>query len=471
MAGTREAGTTGRKRATRPSTTSSPDGAPPHNVDAERAVLGSILRDNKYLSDIVKILEVDHFYVANNQAIYQAMLKMSEAGKPIDVYTLAEELQRTEKLMEVGGAPALLGLFDGVLTAANCEHYAQIIKEKGLQRSLIHAANEILRDCYDATKTTEELLGQAEHRVFDILDNRASGDAVGISVILRDVFTRISERQNREGSAHNGVPTRFDDLDEMTNGWQNSELIVLAARPSVGKTAFALNIVDYASVDCNMATLFVSLEMSRLEIAERLLCLRSQVNSHSLRKGRVNQDDMSKLIHGSGELSAAPLYIDDTPGLTMMRIAATARRLKLRADLKLVIIDYLQLIEPDDKVVSRVEQISTISRRLKTLARELKIPVISLSQLNRGVESREGHRPRMSDLRESGSIEQDADVVALLHRDDAYDPQDNPGVADLIIAKQRNGPVGDIKLSFRKELTRFENFRAEIAAFGDVQNF
>lgn len=466
-----ESGTNGRRKIAKPARPTGSDGTPPHNVDAERALLGSVLRDNRYLSDIVKIVEVDHFYVANHQLIFKSMLAMSEAGKPIDVYTLGEELQRSDALLEVGGAPALLALFDGVLTAANCEHYARIVKEKGLQRSLIHAANEILRDCFDATKSPEELLGQAEQRVFGILDSRAAGDAVGIGSILREVFDRISDRQNREGAPHNGVPTRFDDLDEMTNGWQNSELIVLAARPSVGKTAFALNMVDYAAVDCQLATLFVSLEMSRLEIAERILCMRSQVNSHLLRKGRVNQDDMAKLIHGSGSLSAAPMYIDDTPGQTMLRIAATARRLKLRCDLKFVVIDYLQLIEPDDKGVSRVEQISVISRRLKTLARELKVPVVALSQLNRGVESREGHRPRMSDLRESGSIEQDADVVALLHRDDAYDPQDNPGVADLILAKQRNGPVGDIKLTFRKELTRFENFRSELAAFGDIDSF
>jgi replicative DNA helicase len=267
-----------------------------------------------------------------------------------------------------------------------------------------------------------------------------------------------------------GVPSGFRDLDEMTNGWQPSELIILAARPAVGKTAFALNLADAAAVRHHVPTLLCSLEMSEIELAERMLCARARVNAHHLRRGRASQEELAKLVHAMGEMDKAPLFIDDTPGQTMLRIAATARRLSARHKLGLVIVDYLQLIEPEDKRVSRVEQIGAISRRLKTLARELNVPLIALSQLNRAVETREGHRPRMADLRESGSIEQDADVVALLHREDAFNPDsEKKGEAELILAKQRNGPVGDIKLTFVKELTLFRDAAGEMSVYGDAE--
>jgi replicative DNA helicase len=443
------------------------EGIPPQNLEAERAVIGAILRDNACLSDVVRMLRVDNFYSDKHQKIYKTIVEMFDSAQPVDVLTLGESLAKQSWLAEVGGADGLLEIYHETLTAANVNYYAQIVYEKAVLRNLIHTSTEILRSAYESSGSPDELLADAEKKLFKILEERGGGDCVDIKQVISRAFDRISHRQSRDGSSVAGVPSGFFDLDELTDGWQDSELIIVAARPSMGKTAFALNLVEHAVVHCQMPVLFVSLEMSELELAERLLCSFAQVNGHFLRKGRLGSEDMQKLIHAGNELSTAPLYIDDTPGQTMLRIAATARRLKLRAGLRMIIIDYLQLIEADDKSVSRQEQISTISRRLKNLARELKVPLIALSQLNRGVESREGHRPRMSDLRESGSIEQDADVVALLHRDDAYDPQDNPNTAEVILAKQRNGPVGDVKLRFEKAFTRFQNLHAEIAPFGE----
>jgi replicative DNA helicase len=439
-------------------------GVPPQNQDAERTVLGGILRNNDCLPDVVRKLRSEHFYHGNHQKIYSAIVSMYDQGKPIDAVSLAEELARRKQLKEVGGAPLLLELFNETLTAAHVMHHAEIVFEKYVMRNLIATSTELLRDAYTNTVSADELLADAEKRVFSLLQDRSGREANPIDRVLNDVLTRISARQG--GKLLGGVPSGFRDLDEMTNGWQRSELIILAARPAVGKTSFALNMVDHAAVVARVPTLMVSLEMSEMELAERMLCSRGRVNSHFVRRGRASKEDIGKLVVAHGELGEAPIFIDDTPGQTMLRIAATARRIKLRHNLGLVVIDYLQLIEADDKRASRVEQIGTISRRLKTLARELNVPVIALSQLNRAVESREGHRPRMADLRESGSIEQDADVVALLHREDAFDPEsENKGQAELILAKQRNGPVGDIKLTFIKELTRFEDHAEEIVAF------
>jgi replicative DNA helicase len=443
-------------------------GVPPQNLDAERVVLGSILRNNDCLPDVVRRLKSDHFYHPHHSRIFQTMLEMYDAAKPVDAVTLAEELAKRKLLKEVGGAPLILELFNETLTSAHVMHHAEIVFEKAVLRNIIGAGTDMLRDAYGSIASADDMLATAEKRVFALLQDRSGREAASIDRILNDVLTRISARQG--GAVLGGVPSGFRDLDELTNGWQKSELIILAARPAVGKTAFALNMADYAAVHHQVPTLFVSLEMSEMELAERMLCARGRVNSHFVRRGRASKEDIAKLVTAHGQLSAAPLFIDDAPGQTMLRIAATARRLKLRHRLGFVIIDYLQLIEPDDKRASRVEQIGQISRRLKVMARELQVPVIALSQLNRAVESREGHRPRMADLRESGSIEQDADVVVLLHREDAFDPEsDKKGQAEVILAKQRNGPVGDVKLTFIKELTRFEDFAAEMAAFGDAE--
>lgn len=445
-------------------------GVPPQNLDAERAVLGSILRDNFCLTEVARDLDADSFYSDKHQKVYQSIIEMFDGGKPIDVYTLGEHLALKGQLVEIGGAPTLVALFDETITAANVTHYARIVHEKAVLRSLIHASTEILRDAYAGTSDSEQLLAETETRIFRILEKRIGQSATEIRHVLTKAFDRISNRKKGEG-ALNGVPTPFYDLNELTDGWQNSELIILAARPSVGKTALALNLVEAAALHHKHPVLFASLEMSELELAERLLCSCARVNSHFLRKGRVDSEMSQRLIAVSNDLSEAPIFIDDTPGQTMLRIGATARRLKLRAGLKMVVVDYLQLIDPEDKSVNRNEQISVISRRLKNLARELQVPVIALSQLNRGVESREGHRPRMSDLRESGSIEQDADVVMLLHREDHYDKDKNPGVTEVIVAKNRNGPVGDVRLTFMKEYSRFESFSDVPVPYAETSEF
>jgi replicative DNA helicase len=434
-------------------------GVPPQNLDAERMVLGGILRTNECFPEVVRKLRDDHFYHPRHQKIFACMTAMYNDGRPVDTVTLVEELKKLKMLKDVGGEPTILELFNETLTAANVVHHAEIVFEKAVLRRLIGTGTDLLRDAYGNSSDADELLAEAQKRVFALLEDSSGKDSAPISRVLNDVLTRISARQG--GGALGGVPSGFYDIDEMTNGWQNSELIILAARPAVGKTSFALNLADHAAIKGGVPTLVVSLEMSQMELAERMLCSRAEVNSHHVRRGRASKEEINKLLGAHAVLAAAPIFIDDQPGQTMLRIAASARRLKLREKLGLIIVDYLQLIEPDDKRANRVEQIGAISRRLKMLARELNVPVIALSQLNRSVETREGHRPRMADLRESGSIEQDADMVVLLHREDAFDADsEKKGQAEVIIAKQRNGPVGDVTLAFRKELTRFENFRA-----------
>ncbi len=440
---------------------------PPQNLDAERATLGGVLRASDCMAELVKRLTPENFYGAAHKKIFAAMCGLYQDGEPLDALTVAEELRKRKQLVEAGGAPLLQEIAEETLTAANVHRHAEIVWEKAVLRGLVGAGTELVRDAFEGIRHADDLLAEAEKRIFSLTTERSGGDTHDLGKVLNAVFSRIDKRQ--KGEATHGVPTGFRDLDELTNGWQKSELIILAARPSVGKTAFALNLADCAAVGHGIPTLVCSLEMSEIELAERMLCSRARVNAHLLRRGRATPDDMAKLIHASGQMSSALLYIDDTPGQTMLRIAATARRLKMKRGLGLVIIDYLQLIEPEDKRVGRVEQIGAISRRLKTLARELDVPVIALSQLNRSVESREGHHPRMSDLRESGSIEQDADVVAMLHREDAFNPDtEKKGEAELILCKQRNGPVGDVKLTFIKELTRFQDYAAEIGAFSDT---
>jgi replicative DNA helicase len=437
-------------------------GLPPQNLDAERMLLGCVLRDNMVLNELVRMIKVEHFYSDRHQKIYQAMTALTELSKPIDPVTLAEQLNSLGLLVEVGGAPTLIELYQQTLSSANWRHYADVVYEKAVVRNLIHISNDILRDAYEGTSSADDLLQEAERQIMDIASSRSTSETVDIKTALDLAFKRLSDRQRRDGSWTLGVPSGFTDLDQLTNGFQDSELIILAARPSMGKTSLAMNIVEHAAVEHKCTTLFVSLEMSMLELAERLLCSRARVNLQFLRKGRLSGDDTSNMIRAGDELGSAPIFIDDTPGQTMLRIAGTARRLKRSHNLRMVVIDYLQLIEAEDRSSSRQEQISLISRRLKMLAKDLHIPVMALSQLNRSAEQREGHKPRMSDLRESGSIEQDADVVMLLHRPDMYDREEKPNEAEIIIAKQRNGPVGDLRLTFKKELTRFENFAADI---------
>jgi replicative DNA helicase len=430
----------------------------PQSLDSERSVLGSMFRSNDVIGDVVQILNVDNFYSDAHQKIYKAMIVLYEAGKPVDLVVLTEALKLANQIDDVGGYGALAELWDAAPTAANAVHYAHIVRDRSIVRSLINVGNEILRDAYDQVGPADELLHQATGKMLDVAERGVTGRVYGMDKMLEETFDRIDQRQTRGGSSISGISSGYPDLDEVTAGFQNSEMIIIAARPSVGKTAFALNLIRNIAVDEKSTVLFCSLEQSRVEIVERLLCSHARVDAQKLRKGLMNAEDMERLISASGVMRNAKIFIDDSPGQGMLRIAANARRLKLRNDLKMVVIDYLQLIEPENRRDPRQEQVAQISRRLKGLARELSIPVIALAQVNRSSEDRQDHKPRLSDLRESGSIEQDADTVILLHRPERFEPGQHEGLTEVIIGKQRNGPVGEITLTFNKNMMRFENF-------------
>jgi replicative DNA helicase len=434
---------------------------PPQSREAERSVLGSMLRDNAAIGDVVQIVRQDNFYADAHQKIFSAIISLYQDGKPVDTVMLAELLKDRKHIDDIGGYGYLGELWDAAPTAANAEYYAQIVRDKAIVRHLIHAGTEILRDAYDQGLPADELLEGAERKILDIAQLGIIGQAYTLQQALREAYDRIDVRKQRGHDTISGLPTGFVDLDDKTAGLQNSELVILAARPSVGKTALALNIIRHVALEDEQPVFMVSLEQSRIELAERLLCCQARVDSHKLRKGHLGSDDMSKLVAAGGQLGEAKLFIDDTPGQGMLRIAANARRLKLRHGIKLVVIDYLQLIEPDNRRDSRQEQVANISRRLKFLARELSIPVLALAQVNRTSEDRQDHKPRLADLRESGSIEQDADTVMLMHRPELFEPGQHEGVVEVHIAKQRNGPTGEITLTYIKQFMRFENYVAE----------
>ena len=434
------------------------DRVPPQSREAERCVLGSMLRDNLVIPDIINIVQADNFYFDAHQKIFQAIRTIYDSGKPVDLVILAEYLNSQKQLEDVGRGAYLAELWDAAPSAANAEHYAHIVREKGITRSLIHASTEILRDAYDQSQPADELLAKAERQVLEIAELGVVGQTVSLVEALDETYARIDARNAHQHSSVSGVPTGFVDLDEMTAGLQQNELIILAARPSVGKTAFSLNVVRHIVVEEHLPVFFVSLEQSRIELTERLLCCQAKVDSHKLRKGHLSSDDMNKLIEAGDVLRQAKLFIDDTPAQGMLRIAANARRLRHRHDIRMVVIDYLQLIDPENRRDPRQEQVAQISRRLKFLARELKVPVMALAQVNRSSEDRQDHRPRLADLRESGSIEQDADTVMMLHRPGRFDGAQEDNVIEVHVAKQRNGPTGDITLAFLKQFMRFENY-------------
>lgn len=436
----------------------------PHSRDAERCLLGSLLRDNAFIGDIVQLIRTENFYFDAHQKIWQGITALYDKANPVDLITLAEWLREQKFVEDVGGYAYLGELWESAPTAANAEYYARIVREKAIMRNLIHAGTEILRDAYDQALPAEELLEASERKILDVAQIGITGQTMTLTEALGEAFDRIDARSQKDYS-ESGLPTGYVDIDEMTAGLHNNELIILAARPSVGKTAMALNIVRNIVVGDPMrkippaAVFFVSLEQSRVELAERMLCAQARVDSHKLRKGHLGSDDMDKLIHASDALRQARLFIDDTPAQGMLRIAANARRLKKRHDIRLVVIDYLQLIEPDNKRDSRQEQVAQISRRLKFLARELKIPVLSLAQVNRSSEDRQDNTPRLADLRESGSLEQDADTVMLLHRPGMRrDSGEEDTFIEVHIAKQRNGPTGEAKLAYLKQFMRYDNF-------------
>jgi replicative DNA helicase len=440
---------------------------PPHSREAERSVLGSMLRDNVVINDVIQIINEDSFYTDAHQKIFRGIhsLYNKGMGHPADMVTLAEWLKEQKFMEDVGGYSYLAELWDASPTAANAEYYARIVRDKALVRGLIHASTEILRDSYDQGMPADQLVEEAERKILDIAEKGVIGHTTTLQQALSEAFDRMDARSKNDQMSISGLPTGFVDLDEKTAGFQNSELIIIGARPSTGKTAMALNIARHMAVDKHLPVFFVSLEQSRIELAERLLCSQARVDSHKLRKGHLNSEDLQKLFEAGDLLSKAKLFIDDSPGQGMMRIGASARRLKLREGIRIVFVDYLQLIDPENRRDSRQEQVAGISRRLKFLARELEIPVVAMAQVNRSSEDRSNHAPRLADLRESGAIEQDADTVMLLNRPEMHEPGQHEGVIEVIVAKQRNGPTGVITLTFLKEFMRFENFAVE-APFG-----
>lgn len=433
------------------------DRLPPQNIEAELNVLGAILLDNEVLHDVVQLLKPEDFYRDNHQVIYRVIRDLYDQGRPVDFIILTEELTRRDQLEAVGGHETVLNIVGGTAHSANALYHARIVRDKAIGRQLIQISNETLRDAFSNNFTADELIEAAERRVFQIAEDQATGETVEIRDVVAAAMERITARAESRHPV-TGVGTGYFDLDDMTGGFQATQLVILAARPSMGKTALALNICEYVVLELKKAVLFVSLEMGQLELAERLLCARSRVEGDKIRKGQnLRGHDIVLLGKAYDELQAAPLFIDDTPSRTVLQIMANARRLKLRHDIGMIVVDYIQLIDSEDSRDSRQEQIAKISRRLKTLARELDVPVVALSQLNRGVENREDRRPRMADLRESGAIEQDADLVLLLHRPEYYDPNDQPGIAEVIVAKNRNGATGSAKMTFLRNITRFEN--------------
>ncbi|MCU0665536.1 MAG: replicative DNA helicase [Candidatus Omnitrophica bacterium] len=421
------------------------------------AALGSMLMDEEAIAQAVENLEINSFYKDSHRKIYESILDLYNANKAVDLITLTDELKVKGLLEQIGGASLLTSLANSVPTAANIRHYVNIIKEKSILRTLINNATRIVSLCYESQGDVDQMVDQAERLVFEISDRHQRGTALHLKEIIKDSIETIDRLY--QNKAHvTGVPTGYIDFDLKTAGLQPSDLIIIAGRPSMGKSAFALCMAEHAGVVEKIPVAVFSLEMSKEQLVQRMLCAHAKVDAHKVRTGYLAASDWPKLTAAAGKLSEAPIFIDDTPAISVMELRAKARRLKAHHDIKLIILDYMQLMRGSSSVESRQQEISEISRSLKALARELNVPLIAISQLSRAVESRNDHRPQLSDLRESGAIEQDADVVVLILREEYYNPTpDNQGTAEIILAKQRNGPVGSVKLAFIKEYTRFEN--------------
>jgi len=433
----------------------------PESLAAEAAVLGAMIIDPACISSVVEILKGDAFYRVEHQMIFGALIGLYEKNKSegLDAVLLRDELEKRRELEEVGGVEYIGKIVESVPSSANVMYYAGIVKDKSLLREIIAAAGEILDDVYNEGGEPSELLDEAERKIFAVTDKKVTGAAVELKELVAKAYELI---ERREGKHVTGLATGYFELDDLTCGLQNGEMIIIAGRPSMGKTSLALNIAEHIGTIEKLPVAIFSLEMGRQQLAERFLCSKSQIDSQLVRKGMLSTEHYQGLVKACGELSEAAIYIDDTSTLTPLALRAKARRLKNLHDIRCIIVDYLQLMSLGRaRVESRQQEITEISRYLKALARELNIPVVVLSQLNRSPEGREDHRPRMSDLRESGSIEQDADVVMLLHREDYYhrgeDSYSANNTAEIIVAKQRNGPTGSVNLIFREQITRFEN--------------
>jgi replicative DNA helicase len=438
---------------------------PPYSEDAEQAVLSAMLMDKDAVDRASEVVDDTMFYREGNRRIFRAMVALSERGDVIDPLTLTEELSRRGELQASGGKDYIAQLIDAVPTAANVEYHAKIVREKALRRRLIEVSTAIVSEAFDSSAPAGDLLDAAEHRIFEVNQSRGGEGFTRIKELLWPTMENI-EKLQRGGESVTGVPSGFKDLDELTAGFQPSDLVIVAARPSMGKTAFVLNIAQNAALDKSVPVAFFSLEMSKESLVQRLLTSEGRVDAQRLRKGKLHDDEFVRLGRAAGMLSHAPIWIDDTPGITLLEMRSKARRLKVDNDIGLIVVDYLQLMQGPNNIESRQQEISYISRSLKSLARELKVPVVALSQLSRAPEQRTGEnkRPQLSDLRESGAIEQDADLVMFIYRQEMYDgPVDKDGNslegrAEIIVGKQRNGPTGFVNLYFNKTFTRFENY-------------
>ncbi|MHB9093521.1 MAG: replicative DNA helicase [Eubacteriales bacterium] len=428
---------------------------PPQNLDAEQSVLGAMLIDKEAVVKAIETLRPQDFYRDANGHIFAAIVNLFDRGEPVDLITLSEELRQVGLLDQVGGVSYVAGLANSVPTSANVEHYARIVEEKSLLRKLISVSTRIAQLGYEAEEEIESLIDRAEQMIFELAQRKTHSSFVPLKTVLMETFERIEFLHQNKGGI-TGVPSGFADMDRLTSGFQASDLIIVAARPSMGKTAFCLNIAQNACVRKKLPVAVFSLEMSREQLVTRILCGEAMVDQQKVRTGQLSDEDWQKLTQAAGPLSQAPLYIDDSPGISVVEMRAKCRRLKSEHGLALIVIDYLQLMQGGRKTENRQQEISEISRTLKSLARELQVPVIALSQLSRAVEQRQDKKPMMSDLRESGSLEQDADLVMFIYRDEYYNPDtDRRSRADIIIAKQRNGPVGTVELGFFKEFTKF----------------
>lgn len=436
------------------------DRVPPQNVEAEQSVLGAMMIEREAISKVSEIIRPEDFYREAHRLIYNAMMELFNKNDAVDLVTVVEILRRDEKLEGAGGIAYVSALANSVPTAANVMYHARIVEEKALLRQLINTATYVAGMGYEANEEVTVIMDKAEKMILEVANRKAGQEFASIKNIIFDVFDKVSELYSSKGGI-TGLPTGFKDLDKLTSGLQPSDLILIAARPSMGKTAFVLNIAQNIAIKEKQAVAFFSLEMSKEQLVQRMLCAEAPIDAQRLRIGELENNDWDKLVRAADRLAAAPIFIDDTAGITVMEMRSKARRLKIEHDLKLIIIDYLQLMQGGTgsaRSENRQQEISEISRSLKALARELKVPVIALSQLSRGVESRQVKKPMLSDLRESGSLEQDADIVAFIYREDYYEPEtEHKNITDIIIAKHRNGPVDSVQLFFHKQFTKFSD--------------
>src|SRR4030043_849032 len=437
------------------------DRLPPQNLEAEQSILGAVLIDNDALPKALEILDPEDFYKQSHRKIFNVMIELFEKSEPIDMITLTDDLKRRDEMEAVGGISYLSSLVNMIPTAANVKYHSKIVREKALLRGLLRSATEIAGRVYEDNLDAEDLVDYAEKSIFDIADKRIKASFVTLKEVIKDSFEMIERLYDKKETV-SGVPSGFRDLDDLTTGFQKGDLIVIGGRPSMGKTAFSLNVAQHVGLELKEPVAIFSLEMAKEQLAFRMLCSEAMVDSSSIRKGFLKKEDWHKLTSAASNLTGAPIFIDDTSGITVLELRAKARRLKIEHGLSLVIVDYLQLMRGKGSFERREQEISDISRSLKGLAKELRVPVIAVSQLNRSVESRRPPKPMLADLRESGAIEQDADVILFLYRDEVYnkDTPANKGEAEVIVAKQRNGPIGKVHLTFNSSCTRFLN-RAE----------